>query len=90
MNDAAGRELQALRERYEYDVNAALQAGRPDLAGELAQRYPDDALRVLTRHLGRPEIARRRPAGRRRRSTNGPGAALAWTRAAWSGTPRTR
>ena len=41
-------ELAALRAEYTRKVNAALEAGRDDLAGELAAAYTDESLRVIT------------------------------------------
>lgn len=84
------RQLLALRERYSYAVNAAVAQGRHDQAAELAQAYPDEALAVLTRHLGRLSAGSRRPlpspGGRRARAAAG----LARTRWAWSGVPEGR
>ena len=40
--------LRGLRRRHLADVDAALDAGRPDLARELSDRYTDEALLLLT------------------------------------------
>lgn len=86
-SDPLGRQLLALQERYSYAVNAAVAQGGHDQAAELAQAYPDEALQVLTRHLGRLSPSSRRPltpaGGRRARAAAG----LARTRWAWSGVP---
>lgn len=83
--DPVALQLQALRERYSYRINAAMDEGRPDMAEELADVYPDEALQVLTTHLGRLGTGQRRapvnPNGRRARAAAG----LARTRWAWSG-----
>ena len=79
------RQLRAMQERYSYAVNAAVSQGRHERAAELANAYPDEALLVLTAHLGRLSAAGRRPlsppGGRRARAAAG----LARTRWAWSG-----
>ena len=81
------RQLQAMRERYSNAINAAVAQGRPERAAELADAYPDEALQVLTSHLGRLSDGSRRPVphpgGRRARAAAG----LARTRWAWSGVP---
>ena len=85
--DPVARELSAMRERYSYAVNAAVSQGRHEQAAELARAYPDEALLVLTAHLGRLTAGSRRPlphpGGRRARAAAG----LARTRWAWSGVP---
>ena len=79
------RQLLAMRERYCYAVNAAVAQGPHERAAELAHAYPDEALLVLTAHLGRLSAGSRRPlpcqGGRRTRAAAG----LAQTRWAWSG-----
>ena len=79
------RQLRAVRERYSYAVNAAVSQGRHEQAAELADAYPDEALLVLTEHLGRLSGTGPRPLtrseGRRARAA----ARLARTRWAWSG-----
>ena len=40
-------ELTALHDAYTWQVNAALAQGREDLAAEVAQDFPDDALALL-------------------------------------------
>jgi hypothetical protein len=47
MKDATVRRLQALEEEYTFAVNAAIGEDRDDLVEELANDYPDAALRVL-------------------------------------------
>lgn len=83
--DPVALQLQALRERYSYLINAAVAEGHHDIAAELADVYPDEALQVLTTHLGRlgtgPRRAPVRSTGRRARAAAG----LARTRWAWSG-----
>ena len=83
--DPVARQLRAMRERYSYAVNAAVSQGRHEQAAELANAYPDEALQVLTAHLGRLSAGSRRPlappGGRRARAAAG----LARTRWAWSG-----
>ena len=87
--DPVARQLLAMRERYSYAVNAAVAQGQPDRAAELAHAYPDEALLVLTAHLGRLSAGSRRPlprpGGRRARA-----AGLAKTRWARSGGPEGR
>ncbi len=88
--DPVARQLLSLRERYSYAVNASVAQGRHDQAAELAQAYPDEALAVLTKHLGQLSVASRRPlpppGGRRARAAAG----LARTRWAWSGVQEDR
>lgn len=45
--DPLTAELHVLHDDHVRAVNAALEAGREDLALELAEQYPDAALRVL-------------------------------------------
>ena len=47
--------LAALRDEYTRKVNSALAAGRDDLAGELAEAYADESLRLIT---DSPELPR--------------------------------
>lgn len=44
--------LHALHDAYVWRVNAAIAAGRPDLARELADEYTDDALYLLAAGSG--------------------------------------
>jgi hypothetical protein len=46
--DTTTERLQLLRDHYVAAVNDALDAGDPGRARELADAYPDEALRVLT------------------------------------------
>ncbi len=41
-------DLRRLHEEYAYRINVVLQAGREDLADELADAYTDEALRLMT------------------------------------------
>ncbi len=83
--DPVARQLRAMRDRYSYAVNAAVSQGQHERAAELANAYPDEALLVLTAHLGPLSAVGRRPltrsGGRRARAAAG----LARTRWAWSG-----
>jgi hypothetical protein len=45
--DEQGSRLRALHEAYVWRVNAAVAAGRPELARALADEYSDEALAVL-------------------------------------------
>ena len=40
--------LRQLHDEYVFRLNSALQEGRDDLVGPLADAYTDDALRILT------------------------------------------
>ena len=40
--------LRQLHDDYVFRLNSALQEGRDDLVGPLADAYTDDALRILT------------------------------------------
>lgn len=83
--DPVALQLLALRERYSYRINAAVAAGRYELAEELADAYPNEALQLLTTHVGGLGTGRQRARttskGRRARAAAG----LARTRWAWSG-----
>jgi hypothetical protein len=48
MDDQLGRRLQSLHEEYTALVNAAIAENRLDLVAELADRFPEDALDVMT------------------------------------------
>lgn len=48
-DDPFDTELTELHDAYVWQANAAASAGRDDLAWELAQEFPDEALELLVR-----------------------------------------
>jgi hypothetical protein len=48
-DSALDLELQLLHDDYVRQINAAVQAGRDDLAASLSQDFPEDALDLLVR-----------------------------------------
>jgi hypothetical protein len=48
-DDPIDEELTELHDAYVWHANAAVSAGHDDLAWELAQEFPDEALELLVR-----------------------------------------
>jgi hypothetical protein len=49
LDDPLDDELTELHDLYVWQANAAVSTGRDDLAWELAQEFPDEALELLVR-----------------------------------------
>jgi hypothetical protein len=52
--DEQTNRLSALHDAYTWRVNAAIAAGRPELARELADEYADEALTMIAGSAGSP------------------------------------